>query len=211
MNSTKLRKFSIGILVVTLTFFSLCYAQKAKRSGVTKQKVTKKKERLIKMDDKLFLNVPLNRYEKNACSPAKPDNPGWRGIIIQAPAKVAFKRGIKVGNAFAAIPICGIYQADVPFPLEPDVLRIIVTDKRNGKVYSGPIVELDPSPSLPDPDPVQLTKEQVAGLASGRYFNPNVADFVDLPIEPNVYEVMIELRGLHSNIVVIELVEGELK
>ncbi len=203
------------ILAAVLTAVAVCCAlacfrqqtQKAPRPGNKRQN-----EEIKMMEPKVFLEVPLNTFERTNCSPPEPD-PSWRGVVIQAPRRVSFKRGVRVGEtkAFAAIPICGLYVLDVPFPVVEDVVQLVAQDKKTGKIYSGPIVELDPSPEAPHPGRPPLRKEDVEGLATGRYFNPNLADFVKLPEAPAVYEVYAEVRGIRSNLVTIEIVEGELK
>jgi len=164
------------------------------------------------MDPKLFLGVPLNTFERTQCTPPQPDI-SWRGVVIRAPLKVSFKRGIHIGRtkAFAAIPICGLYVLDVLWPLAEDVVLLVARDIRRGKIYSGAIVNIDPSPEKPPPERPPLRKEDVEGMATGRYFNPNLADFVKLPQEPGIYEVYAEVRGNRSNVVTIEIVEGEFK
>jgi hypothetical protein len=170
----------------------------------------KKKERPMEIDQKLFLKVPLNSNEPNPCSPQQPD-PTWRGILIQAPKQVAFKRGEKVGkyDAFAAIPICGYYLLDVPAEPSDEPMRLVAVDRRTGTVYSGDIVRLSRSPVKPPPPSEPLTAEELEGLAAGGYFNPNLANYVHLPEEPSVYNVHVELREFRSNPVIIEIVEAE--
>ena len=75
------------------------------------------------IDDKMFLEVELNSLEENACSPKAPDE-SFRGLLIQAPTRVSFKKGEPVGDrgAFAAIPVCGYYHVDLPFPTKADNL-----------------------------------------------------------------------------------------
>ncbi len=169
----------------------------------------KNKEKPMKIDQKLFLNVPLNSNDPNPCSPPDP-GPDWRGIKIQAPEQVLFKRGERVGEygAFAAITICGYYLMDVPTVPWTQPMRLFAVDTTTGTGYSGDVIELDPSPEEPPPeDEEPLSPEEVKGLASGGYFNPNLADFVRLPEEPAVYNVHVEYRGFKSNVVTVALVE----
>jgi len=160
------------------------------------------------IDQKLFLNVPLNSNEKNPCSPPEP-GPTWRGILIQMPIQVKFKRGVRIGTqgAFAAIPICGYYLLDVPASPVKEPMRLFAVDKRTGKVYSGDVKELDPSPEAPPPESEPLSPEELKGLASGGYFNPNLADFVRLPEISAVYDVHVEFRKFPSNVATVEMVE----
>ncbi len=58
--------------------------------------------------EEIFDEVELGSLTRNPCSPKEPDHT-FRGILINAPSKVTFKRGDKIGpkGVFAAIPICG--------------------------------------------------------------------------------------------------------
>jgi len=163
----------------------------------------------MKIDQKLFLDVELNSKGPNPCSPEKP-GAGWRGIIINAPEQVKFKRGEKVGEygAFAAIPICGYYCVNVPSVPDEKPMRLIATNTKDGKTYTGQVTELDTSPDEPSPrEGISVSPEDVKGLAIGKYFNPNLADFVKLPEESAAYKVWVEFREQRSNVVTIEIVE----
>ena len=165
----------------------------------------------MKIDQKLFLEVPLNSNDRNPCSPPAPA-PDWRGIVIQAPEKVTFKRDQTVDEygAFAAIPVCGYCQLDVLTEPWPEPMRLFAVDRATGTVYSGDVVELDPSPEKPPPeDEEPLTPEEVEGLATGTYFNPNLADFVQLPQKPAIYNIYVEFREVRSNMVAVEIVEAK--
>jgi hypothetical protein len=61
---------------------------------------------------------------------------------------------------------------------------------------------------VPPPEGPPLRKEDVKGLASGGYFNPNLADFAGLPEEPGTYDVYAQVRDQRSNVVMIEILEG---
>lgn len=166
----------------------------------------------MEINQQLFLNVPLNTNEPTPCSPSEPDI-NWRGIVINAPKQVTFKHGKKVGEygAFAAIPICGYYLLNVPLVPWTKPKRLFAVDKDTGVIYSGDVVELDPSPQIPPPpeDEEPLTPEEVEGLATGGYFNPNLADFVRLSEKPAIYDVYVEFREFRSNVVTIEIIEEQ--
>lgn len=158
------------------------------------------------MDPKEFLDVPLNVNQQHRCSPTHSD-PRWRGVLIRAPSVVRFKEGETVGDydAFAAIPICGYFHMDIQLGTPPEPMKLIAVDKRTKQVFSGPIIERDSSPDLPPPGELPVTPRQVQGLSGGGYFNPNLADFVELPRASATYDVHVEYRGFRSNVVTIEL------
>lgn len=159
------------------------------------------------IDENNFLNIPFNTNAQTPCSPIPP-GPTWRGILIQAPQRVKFRRGNTVGEhgAFAGIPICGYLLLDVPPIPTSESMRLIAVDSRTGHVYSGDIVELDESPEVPPPGHPSSPEER-RGLAVGGFFNPNLADYVALPMTSAVYHVHLEYREYRSNQVSIELVE----
>lgn len=163
------------------------------------------------MDPKDFLDVPLNSKQRHGCSPAIPPDPKWRGVVIRAPRQVWFKPGEIIGRmgAFAAIPICAYHLVDVRPENPPPPMILVAMNRRTGQVFSGPITESDPSPRVPPP--VQgppLTARQVQGLSSGGYFNPNLADFVELPQESATYDIHVEFREFKSNTVTVELIKS---
>lgn len=158
------------------------------------------------VDEKQFYQVPLNTRESNPCSPKDP-GPKWRGILIQAPKRVVFKRGQEAGEAFAVIPICGFYTLDLVSLMNGAPMTLIATDKSTQRVYSGAVVEADPSPNDPPPDDEPVDPTALKGLATSSYFNPNLASYVGLPARPAVYEVIVEYGGMQSNKVTIEMVE----
>lgn len=167
-----------------------------------------KEESIMEINDNMFQEVQLNTNRQYACSPSPP-GPNWKGVVIQAPKTVTFKPGEVVGSsgAFAAIPICGysLVSASVK-PEKP--MRIVAVNISTGIVYSGEIVNLDPSPEVPPPfDEEPLSEEEVIGIDVGKYFNPNLADFVKIPHEAAQYNVHVEYRDFKSNVVTIDLVE----
>lgn len=172
----------------------------------------RRKDGVRMTDPEVFQNVPLNTFTRTRCSPPEPDIM-WRGVAIHAPKRVSFQRGVHVGptKAFAAIPVCGVYVLEVPFPIVADTIQLVAKDKRTGRTYSGPVRSLDSSPDEPHPNRKPLRKEDVEGLAAGRYFNPNLADVAGLPDTPGVYDVYAEVRGVRSNVVTIEVLEGGAK
>jgi hypothetical protein len=161
----------------------------------------------MQIEPDVFADVPLNANERHACSPPQPA-PDWRGVVIRAPSRVAFKPGETVGQhgAFVAIPICGYFSVEANFAGANEPMKLIAVNRRTGQSYSGPIVELDSSPEEPPPEEDETyTPQQLAGLASGGYFNPNLTDYVALPAEAATYAIQVEFRNYKSNVVVVEV------
>jgi hypothetical protein len=111
-------------------------------------------------------------------------------------------------GAFAAIPICGYYLAEIRRDLPPEPLRIVAVDIKTKKSYAGPITELEKGIAAPPP-PSPPRPPSARKSSAGGYFNPNLADFVALPKATATYEVHVEFRDLKSNAVTIELIVEE--
>jgi len=206
-----MREFFIGLLVVLsmiLFFeFSGCIRHSVETDKSCRTDIVKQ-EKKMEIDQKLFLDVPLNSKAPNRCSPPNP-GPAWRGVMIRAPKRVIFERDKRIGKygAFAAIPICGYYFVDVVVDPEAKPMRLVAVDKQTGKIYSGDLVDLEPDIDEPPEDEEPVGPDKLKGLATGGYFNPNLADFVNLPEAPGIYNVHVEYRNFKSNVVTIELVE----
>lgn len=155
------------------------------------------------VDDSTFAKVRLNSNEPNPCSPHPPAG-DWRGVVIQAPAQVKLQRVNGMARV-PAIPVCGYYLVDVVPNPDGDRLRLVAVD-RKGRVFAGEVVSHDRSPDEPPPPSEPLSAEDLKGLASGGYFNPNLAEFVALPAAPARYQVHVELKGHESNVVTIAVV-----
>lgn len=159
------------------------------------------------IDPSFFERVPLGSTAPNPCSP-RPPGPNWRGILIQAPSQVRIRPGERIGarGAFAAIPICGYYLLDVLALAKGLPLTLVVTNRASGKVFTGAVVEDDPSPEEPPPPDTPTDPKLLVGVATGGYFNPNLLDHVRLAAEPVVYEVQAVWGDARSNVVTIEIV-----
>jgi len=164
----------------------------------------------MEMEPRLFLSVSLNEKGPGPCSPPEPANPRWLGILIRAPHVVRCKKDdIADGHgAFAAIPICGFYMAEIRRDVPWEPMRIVAVDVRTKKTYAGDIRELEEGVAAPPPPSAPLPP--LARMSSaGGYFNPNLADFVEIPKSTATYEVHVEFRDLKSNAVTIELIVEE--
>lgn len=201
------RSGCVFLIVVLFMMSAGCLRQPIDDVNPDDSRSSKYEEPMV-IDQKMFLKVPLNSNDKNPCSPLSP-GPKWRGIMIQAPRQVEFKRGVKVGeyDVFALIPICGFSQLDVPLRPVQELMQLVAADKKTGDVYRADIVELDPSPIVPPPAGPPPAPADLKGVAVGSYFNPNLADYVSLPEKPGIYEVYVVFRKVKSNVVTIEIVE----
>jgi hypothetical protein len=165
------------------------------------------------IDDHLFDNVEIGSNEPWPCSPPEPDAPDWLGILIRAPKRVTFKPGQTFGEqkVFAKVPICGFFlfaaSASPDASFEP--MKCVAKDEKTGKIYSGPIVDLNPGEPAPPPEAPPIAPGDLDGFSSGGYFNINLVDFARIPPGPGRYQVHVEGGRHRSNIVSIEIVRQE--
>lgn len=169
------------------------------------------------VDDEMFKDVETGVLAPTPCSPKKPADPTFRGILINAPKQVSFKKGAPGGRtgAFATIPICGYYILDVSSPPKfksyLGTLQLVAVSRNTGRKYTGPVV--DRRDGVPPPKTKPFTEEQLKGVYVGGHFNPNLLEFVRLPKTAAVYDVHVELGNhgeegfFESNIVTIEIIE----
>ena len=149
------------------------------------------------IDDKVYEDIETGILGPTPCSPQKPEDPSFRGILINAPQRVTFIQGrlVPETNTFAKIPICGYYHLNVIYrPKYPSILegmRMVAINTETQEKYVGPVI--DCSDAVRPPKSIPFTKEELEGISVAAYFNPNLLEFVPLPEVPGVYEVYIEL------------------
>ncbi len=168
------------------------------------------------IDEKCFETVELDTLGRTPCSPTAPEDLRWCGILIQAPRKVFFTPGVRVGleRAFAAMALCGyLRQRVTAMPVSGiEALHFVVQNQKTGKIYLGHMVSRDTKAEEP-PDDDPLTEEQLSKILVGIYFNPNIAIYVSLPEKEARYTVYVDIgipdtdNYLRSNQVEIDIVE----
>ena len=195
----RIRKFA---LVITLAGIPACgnvAGEPAETPGIRNAE----RGGSVKIDERLFDQVPLNSRERTACSPASP-GPRWRGVLIQAPSRAVYPSG--GGKKPGAIPICGLYTLDIAAIAASQPLTLVAVDVQRGETFKGAVVDNDPSPEAPPPDSKPLNPSEYQGIATSSYFNPDLTRYVSLPPRPAVYEVFAEYGGAVSNRVTIQVV-----
>lgn len=156
--------------------------------------------------DALFSQVPLNSRLQNNCSPAAPALP-WTGLLVQAPTQVGFRPGKQVDDRFAMIPICGYYRLAMEKLMGGPPLTLVAIDTVSQRRYAGIVMDEDPGHPAPRRGgPPPLTADDVKGVLSASYFNPNLARYVALPAVEAIYQVHAEYAGAVSNVVQIAVV-----
>lgn len=176
-------------------------------AGCRRQEAGTRETLMASRDDSMFAQVKINVNDRNPCSPAKPVG-GWHGVLINAPRQVRFKPGKAADGAFATIPICGTYSLDLGKDSPEEPLTLYAFDKETGHLYAGEVIEADRSPKAPLPPDLAAASvpRKVPGQFMGGYFNPNLAEHARLPQRAAVYDVYVQMNGLKSNVVSVELV-----
>lgn len=151
-------------------------------------------------DDAMFAEVPIGSSEHLACSPTQPTDVRWRGILIRGPRRVSLGRPV--------VPLCGLYMLDLVELMKSGAMKVIATDVRTRQVYSGDVLDEDPSPEAPPPDRTPLRPEDVAGMAQGSHFTIDVMKRARLPAVAATYEVTIAYGGAQAEAVTIEVVDA---
>lgn len=160
------------------------------------------------MDDP-FKKIETDTFVQNRCSPQPPDDPNFRGILINAPGEVRFRPGDRIGpfGAFAFIPVCGFYRLGVA-SMPPhatdfcDAFCLVARQHKTGLEFTGALVEpaqgalASEHPPVPDPS---LERKVPPGFAVGGYFNVNAAQFVSLPPFSATYDILVELGDRDSD------------
>jgi hypothetical protein len=175
------------IIVVTLLFMSC-------QSHIMKNKT------IMEYKPQTFTSVPINSMEQNICSPSNP-GPEWRGILINAPEEIGFA----LGETRIILPICGYYHLDMESLLESQPLKFNVSKKGEDHFFSGFLLDKDPSPQEPEPFSTEVRKEDLKDLSLGSYFNPNLIDYVNVPLITGEYQVFVEYGGIKSNTVIVKV------
>jgi hypothetical protein len=155
-----------------------------------------------------FTAVTLNSYEESPCSPPAP-GPVWRGVAIRMPQTAIFGTEAVADRAAAALPVCGYYLLDIADIPEDAALTLVARDISTGRIFSGPLIEHDPSPEAPPPAAAEAEPVDPAalkGLATGSYFNVNAFQFIALPVAAATYDVYVEYGRDRSNTVRVTLV-----
>jgi hypothetical protein len=101
--------------------------------------------------------------------------------------------------------VCGRYTLDMSAVAAGGAMILVALDRQRGEIFKGAVVDDDASPEIPPPNATPFDPARYAGMATGSYFNPDLAKYVKLPLRPAVYEVVVEYGGAVSNRVSIEV------
>ena len=150
-----------------------------------------------------YAQAPLNTREPNACSPAQPPLP-WTGIVIQAPTRVAFAAAQPRDGL--VLPVCGFYRLEMASLMDGLPLLLVAVDRASHRRYAGPMLDRETNPLVPPPRARQRDPEDLKGMLSGSYFNPDLGHYLALPAKAAQYEIHVEYGGATSNGVLVEVV-----
>lgn len=147
-----------------------------------------------------FSKVPVNTELENLCSPEEPEA-DWCGILINGPQKIILNHI----DEEIFIPICGFYQIETANLLDSKPITLNVMLEGRDEIYSGFSIESSQDLEIPKPQISKLKPEDVKDELSLGYFNPDLLEYVDMPITNGVYKVFVEYGNRKSNIITISL------
>ncbi len=144
-----------------------------------------------------FTNVQIDSPEENPCSPPEPDE---FGISINIPSEITLSIADKENGV---VPLCGVYHLSLTtLEKHPEPLMIHLRHIESDATFSGAILDNDPSPDAPEPEPEFLVDEpepDIGDMSIVTYFNPNILNHIDFPLLPGYYEVFVEYAEQKSN------------
>lgn len=152
-----------------------------------------------------FASVPLHSTAEHACMP--PLQGYDAQLRITAPTKVRIRADHPL-----AIPVCA--RGILPAVEDPQKPGFVAKDVKSGKVYRGiafdysrpPLENVEVDPTEPRPfKKVPLPP----GLTIETRFSTDMVRTLNLPTRPANYEVYIEVDGIRSNQVNIEVEEAK--
>ena len=166
----------------------------------------------LMINDKDFVGVDISSRNKTECSPGKPSDDDWEGILINAPHYVYLPAegvDLKGKVVFGTIPICGysMLQALIVRRAGPKI--IVAEDIRTHKRMFAPLYKISVDLEVPPPNAPPIPDERLEHLVGGGYFYHNLLDHLDLPSVPATYNVHIELGEYISNTVTIQIVDAK--
>ncbi len=147
-----------------------------------------------------FSKVIINSREENVCSPKKPEIT-WRGILINVPVEII----VKPLEDSVIIPLCGFYHLDLSKMHHAEALKFTVIQTEPKVTFVGLFLDEDPSPQAPNPDDEPVNPEDLKGMSTSTYFNPNLLQYVHFPAIPGDYKVYVEYAGSKSNIALFKI------
>lgn len=156
-----------------------------------------------------FAAFDATLMDETPCSPVI-DDPDFEGIVLNAPESVAYTPGdppVPGSDAFADVRVCGTACVDQAYRglhgrVHEEILLVAV-DSATQQTYSGkmePIVNPEERPADLGGGPVDTE-----GLLVESYFNPNLAEVLELPERPAEYLVYAVLGEMKSNTVRIRV------
>ena len=185
----------------------------------------------IEFIPKEFHEVELGYYksEDNECTPLYPYSAYLNNEIkINIPKKIIIRR--PVSEIVPIIPVCGTYMITFRRGLKYDHLSakmFYIRKVGEERWYSGKMMSPNAGEFLlpPDHDEEERERDEKVKQAQqysddeldegngwGSAFNVDLMEYVDIQLEPGVYEVYLSFSGMSSNRMRVEIIfEGDAK
>ena len=152
----------------------------------------------------IFRDVPYGTVMASPCSPQIVD-PSFRGIAIRVPARIAARP-----NEELVVPICGYYVLPTAEAVTAGGMQVHM---RNLADPSRPPFEVSVTggrqrnvPADPPPQgsrPIDVRR--FAGQISKSYFNLDIQQFMEQPLPPGTYDIVVSYGRAQSNVGRIEI------
>ncbi|MBU3004972.1 hypothetical protein [Paraglaciecola arctica] len=154
-----------------------------------------------------FKSIELNSDSKNLCSPDISTQSDFIGVAINVPTEVEFEAAKPAEDgSFTVIPICGFYQLDLAELSKDSVIQLFAMNVETQQVYRGNLIEEDAGTEEPMPfDEPELQPQDLEGQLLSAYFNPNLVQYVDLPIAEATYKILVQIGQVKSNVVEVKI------
>lgn len=144
------------------------------------------------------------RLEPNECTP-QPDSGDFEGILVNAPEEVLFDGDDTLAEAGAKVQACVFCQFQYDLlglhGAFMDAILFVAVNTRTHHAYAGHFESVRNATPDPDGEPT----ESYPDLVVGEYFNPDLAEVLELPAEDADYLVHATLGTFQSNVLEIKV------
>jgi len=148
-----------------------------------------------------FREVALGTFAQAVCSPAAPSS-DWSGVRIKAPQRIIIAAGER-----PVVPICGYFLVPVLAAMDGPPLAVQVRHVGTKVIVRGTVMEegSNEPEEPPPPDAPTASRESLAGVSTGGYFNIDAQRYLPGLLAPGVYDVVVTYAGSNSNVLRIEI------
>lgn len=176
----------------------------------TSHTFTNKATKMTEQSPDDFSNIEHGDGNPNKCTPKIDDN--FSGIKIHMPKEIIWtaKDRNPISGAFAKVMLCGVYR--LPASQLVDTSGFIVSASvmaTNIKTHENYIALLQENNFTEDPEPSEISTEELKGVYETGYFAINILEVLDLPEKAGEYMVFVSFKTYQSNKQTITIKPGK--